>query len=108
LFVIQLSSIPGPMLYALTKWRLVWDDWTGQRTRVIHALQLKYGPIVYVGPNEVHFNFLSALDTIYGLGSGYERTLFYNIFEVFGKKTLFTFANRTVHRKRKVVFVGDY
>ena len=35
------SKIPGPKLYALTKWRLALDDYTGTRTRAIHALRLK-------------------------------------------------------------------
>jgi hypothetical protein len=63
LLLSPLSSIPGPKLYAFTKWRLARDDW-GQRTRTIHALHKKYGPVVRIGPNEVYFNSVSALRTI--------------------------------------------
>ena len=91
-FFSPLSRIPGPRFYAFTKWRLAWDDWTGQRTRKIHALHLKYGPVVRIGPNEVHFNSLSALRTIYGAGSGFERTEFYRMFYKYVRNNFFTFA----------------
>jgi len=107
-FLGPLSHVPGPKLYALTKWRLAWDDWIGQRTRAIHALHLKYGPVVRIGPNEVHFNSLSALRTIYGAGSGFERTSFYAMFDVYGKSNMFTFSNGAEHAKRKRLLSRAY
>ncbi|KAJ6200632.1 putative benzoate 4-monooxygenase cytochrome P450 [Bipolaris maydis] len=77
------------------------DDWTGQQTRKIHALHLKYGPVVRIGPNEVHFNSLSALRTIYGAGSGFECTEFCRMFGTYGRKNVFTFASREEHAQRK-------
>ena len=109
-FLGPLSRVPDPKIYALTKWRLAWDDWTGQRTRAIHALHLKYmyGPAVCIGPNEVHFNSLSALRTIYGAGSGFERTSFYAMFDVYGKSNMFTFSNGAEHAKRKRLLSRAY
>lgn len=107
-FFSPLSRIPGPRFYAFTKWRLAWDDWTGQRTRKIHALHLKYGPVVRIGPNEVHFNSLSALRTIYGAGSGFERTEFYRMFDTYGRKNLFTFASGIEHSQRKRLVARPY
>lgn len=108
LFFSQLSRIPGPRLYALTKWRLAWDDWTGQRTRTIHAHHMRYGPIVRIGPNEVHFCSLSALRSIYGAGSGFERTSFYHMFDAYGKKNLSTFASVADHARRKRLVAHAY
>ncbi|KAG9715090.1 hypothetical protein KCU73_g16031, partial [Aureobasidium melanogenum] len=82
LFLDPESKIPGPKLFALTKWRLALEDFKGTRTRKIHALHERYGPIVRIGPNEVHCNSLNALRTIYGAGSGFERTWFYRMFDV--------------------------
>lgn len=107
-FYNPLSHIPGPKLYAFTKWRLAWDEWNGQRTRTIHALHLKYGPVVRIGPNEVHFNSLSALRTIYGAGSGFERTDFYCMFDVYGRKNMFTFSDGAEHAKRKRLVARPY
>ena len=91
------SKIPGPKLFALTKWRLALEDYKGSRTRTIHALHQKYGPIVRIGPDEVHCNSLNALRTIYGAGSGFERTWFYRMFDAYGKQNLFTFSSVKEH-----------
>ncbi|KAH3912080.1 hypothetical protein HBH56_121360 [Parastagonospora nodorum] len=107
LFLSELSKIPGPKLYALTRWRLARDDW-GQRTRTIDALHKQYGPVVRIGPNEVHFNSTTALRTIYGAGSGFERTNFYAMFDVYGRKNLFTFPGVADHAKRKRLVAHVY
>ena len=103
-----LSKLPGPRLYALSKWRLAYDDWKGTRTRIIWKLHQKYGPAVRVGPDEVSFNSLSALRTIYGAGSGFERTLFYDMFDVYGTKNLFTFHSVKEHADRKKLVAHAY
>jgi len=102
------SKIPGPKLFALTKWRLALEDYRGTRTRTIHALHLKYGPIVRIGPNEIHCNSLNALRTIYGAGSGFERTAFYRMFDVYGKQNLFTFHTVKEHSERKKLVANAY
>lgn len=103
-----LARIPGPKLYALTKWRLALEDWKGTRTRQIYELHQKYGPVVRIGPNEIAFNSLSALRTIYGAGSGFERTSFYSMFDVYTKKNLFTFESVREHSQRKRLLAHAY
>ena len=88
LYLSPLSRIPGPKVYALTKWRLALDEWHGNRTRSIDQLHRQHGPVVRIGPNEVHFNSLTALRTIFGPGSGFERTDFYRMFDAYGKKNV--------------------
>ncbi|KAH8716727.1 cytochrome P450 [Phaeosphaeriaceae sp. PMI808] len=103
----RLGQIPGPKLYAFTKWRLARDDW-GRRTRTINKLHSQYGPVVRIGPNEVHFNSITALRTIYGAGSGFERTNFYSMFDVYGRRNLFTFHSVVDHAKRKRLLAHTY
>ncbi|EME82578.1 uncharacterized protein MYCFIDRAFT_33596 [Pseudocercospora fijiensis CIRAD86] len=103
-----LSKIPGPKLYAITKWRLAWEDWQARRTRTIHALHQKHGPVVRTGPNEVHFNSLTALRTIYGPGSGFGRASFYRMFDVYGKQNLFSFHSAKDHGERKKLLANAY
>ncbi|KAF2206252.1 hypothetical protein CERZMDRAFT_103576 [Cercospora zeae-maydis SCOH1-5] len=108
LYLNDLGKIPGPKLYAITKWRLALEDWRGRRTQTINALHEAYGPMVRVGPNEIHCNSLAALRTIYGAGSGFERTSFYSMFDVYGRKNLFTFSGTKAHGCRKKLIANGY
>jgi cytochrome P450 len=69
---------------------------------------MQHGPIVRIGPNEVHFNSITALRTIYGAGSGFERTAFYSMFNVYGKRNLFTFPTVADHARRKRLLAHAY
>lgn len=103
-----LQRIPGPLLYSLTKWRLALDDLRANRTRRINALHTRYGPVVRVGPSELSFSSLSAVRIIYGAGSGFERTSFYGMFDVYGRPNLFTFAGVDDHSRRKKMLHHAY
>lgn len=108
LYIHPLRSVPGPPLYALTRWCLAYEDLQSRRTRTIHTLHQKYGPAVRIGPNEVHFNSLSALKKIYGPGSVFGRTSFYRMFDVYGEQNLFTFHSSKLHGERKKLLANVY
>lgn len=108
LYIHPLHIIPGPRFFALTRWRLAWEDLQSRRTRTIHALHQRYGPVVRIGPNEIHFNSLSALKKIYGPGSPYGRTSFYRMFDAFGEQNLFTFHSSKLHGERKKLLANVY
>lgn len=103
-----LARIPGPKDFALTRFKLAHEDYKGTRTRKVTALHAKYGPVVRVGPNEVSFNSLSAQRAIYGAGSGFERTGFYQMFEAYGRKNMFSFSTVKEHGERKKIFAHVY
>ncbi|KAJ4213316.1 hypothetical protein NW759_011158 [Fusarium solani] len=103
-----LSRVPGPTAFALTKWRLGYEDWRGTRTPTIQQLHSKYGPAVRIGPNEVSFNSLTALKTVYGPGSRYGRTAFYRMFDVYGEQNLFSFHSVEEHGSRKKLLSHAY
>lgn len=69
-----LARIPGPKSFALTKLYLAREDYNGTRTCKLNAFHNQYGPVVRISPNEITFNSTSALRTIYGAGSDFERT----------------------------------
>ncbi|KAL2833022.1 cytochrome P450 [Aspergillus cavernicola] len=108
LYANPLRKLPGPKLFAITKWRLALADYHGVRTQAIHTLHQKHGTAVRIGPNEVSFSSLSALKTIYGAGSGFERTGFYRMFDVYGRQNLFTFAGVKKHAERKKLLAHAY
>ena len=103
-----LGPIPGPLLYRLSKWRLALDDYRACRTHRIHQLHNRYGPVVRIGPSEVSFTSLTALRKIYGAGSGFERTRFYRMFDVYGRQNLFTFSSTAEHGRRKKMLHHAY
>ncbi|KAF9883358.1 hypothetical protein FE257_003574 [Aspergillus nanangensis] len=103
-----LRSIPGPRLFALTKWRLAYEDYRGARTRYVNDLHRKYGEVVRVGPNEISFNSLSALKTIYGAGTVFQRHRFYRMFDAYGRQNMFSVASSVAHRDRKKLLNHAY
>ncbi|KAL2435302.1 hypothetical protein ABEF95_015292 [Exophiala dermatitidis] len=104
----RLRHIPGPLIYALTRYRLSLDAWNSRYVTAIHKLHDKYGPVVRVEPNQVSFNSLAALRTIYGAGSGFERTNFYDMFISYGHSNMFSFASGKRHRDRKKLISNIY
>lgn len=93
-----LRPIPGPKLFALTKWRLAYEDYRGTRTTFMQVLHEKYGDAVRVGPNEVAFNSLSALRAIYGAGTVFQRSSFYRMFDAYGRQNMFSVSSGRDHR----------
>lgn len=84
LFLAPLARLPGPALSALTRLPLIFVEFTGRRSAWIHALHVKYGPVVRVAPDEVSFATREAAKEIYTSGgSGYDKTSFYRLFEHF-------------------------
>jgi hypothetical protein len=104
----ELRRIPGPLSFALTRLRLAYEAWNGHATRTVNTLHHRYGSVVRIGPNQVSFNSLSALRQIYGAGSGFERTSFYRMFDVYGRPNLFTFKSGNDHRERKKLMSHMY
>ncbi|GAD92318.1 benzoate 4-monooxygenase cytochrome P450, putative [Paecilomyces variotii No. 5] len=107
-FTDPLRCIPGSRLFAITRWRLAYEDWKGTRTRKIHELHTIYGPVVRIAPTEISFNSLTALRSIYGAGSKAQRTDFYRMFDVYGRQNLFTFGPWQMHAQRKKMLNHAY
>ncbi|KAH6890356.1 cytochrome P450 [Thelonectria olida] len=102
-----LSKLPGPLVSNLTSLVLKWHELNANRTMYIHGLHKKYGPVVRIAPNEASFTSPAALKEIYGSGgSGYDKTEFYDLFQVYGRRTMFTTLNKADHAKRKRM-IGD-
>ncbi|KAI0166095.1 cytochrome P450 [Xylariaceae sp. FL1272] len=105
----ELRAIPGPRITLFTSWILKYHEFHARRTAYIHNLHLRYGPVVRVGPNEVSFASLQGIKEIYGSGgSGYDKTEFYDLFRVYGRRTMFTTLNKEDHAKRKRILADRY
>ncbi|KAF5669128.1 benzoate 4-monooxygenase cytochrome P450 [Fusarium circinatum] len=109
--IIRLTSatakVPGPLVSNFTSLVLKWHELNANRTVYIHELHKKYGPVVRIAPNEVSFTSINALKEIYGSGgSGYDKTEFYDLFQVYGKRTMFSTLAKGDHAKRRRM-IGD-
>lgn len=86
-FASPLRKVPGPTISLFTSVLLKWKEINAARTLYIHALHNKYGPVVRIAPNEVSFTSWAALKEIYcSGGSGYDKSDFYDMFKVFGRR----------------------
>lgn len=82
-----LAKLPGPKLTMLTSLLLKWHELKANRREYIHDLHVRYGPVVRVAPNEASFTSPAAVKEIYcSGGSGYDKTEFYDLFKVYGRR----------------------
>ncbi|KUI65586.1 hypothetical protein VM1G_00150 [Cytospora mali] len=104
-----LSRVPGPWYTLFTSIPIKWHEFRANRTRHVDALHRRYGPAVRIAPNEVSFSSAAAVKEIYcSGGSGYDKTEFYNLFTVYGRRTMFSTLNKEDHAKRKRVLADRY
>lgn len=104
-----LARVPGPWHSLFTSLAIKWAEFHAQRTNYIHALHLHYGPVVRIAPNEVSFSSPAAVKEIYcSGGSGYNKTEFYNLFTVYGRRTMFSTLDKEPHAKRKRALADRY
>ena len=97
-----LRCLPGPPASIFTSVALRWHEFRADRTGYIHRLHMRYGPVVRVGPREVSFSSGPAVKEIYGSGgSGYDKTEFYDLFRVLGRRTMFATLNKADVRNRR-------
>ncbi|KAI0866906.1 cytochrome P450 3A13 [Xylaria cubensis] len=104
-----LRILPGPKISLFTSLVLKFHEFRALRTRYIHQLHLRYGPVVRIAPNEASFASLEGIKEIYGSrGSGYDKTEFYDLFQVYGRRTMFTTLDKESHAKRKRILADRY
>ncbi|ROW13084.1 hypothetical protein VPNG_05916 [Cytospora leucostoma] len=104
-----LSRVPGPWYTPFTSLPLRWHEFRAGRTRHIHALHLRHGPVVRIAPGEVSFSSAAGVKEIYASGgSGYDKTEFYDLFTVYGRRTMFSTLRREDHARRKRALADRY
>lgn len=108
LILSPLAKIPGPKLAALTQWWIIYHEFNGDRTLTIHALHEKYGPVVRVSPTEVSFTSPEGVKDIYGAGSTFPKSHFYDLFKYYGERNMFTTLTKKEHGNRKKMITDRY
>lgn len=104
-----LARIPGPWYTLFSSVPLKWQEFHANRTRHVHALHLRYGPVVRLAPSEVSFSSAAAVKEIYcSGGSGYDKTEFYDLFTIYGRRTMFSTLKKEDHARRKRTLADRY
>jgi hypothetical protein len=108
LVISPLAKIPGPKIAALTQWWMIYHEFNGDRTVTIHKLHEKYGPVVRVSPTEVSFTNPEGVKDIYGAGSQFPKSHFYDLFMYYGERNMFTTLTKKEHGDRKKMITDRY
>jgi hypothetical protein len=103
-----LAKVPGPKIAALTQWWIIYHEFNGDRTVTIHKLHEKYGPVVRVSPTEVSFTSPEGVKDIYGAGSTFPKSHFYDLFMYYGERNMFTTLTKKEHGNRKKMITDRY
>ncbi len=96
-----MNAIPGPTISKWVNWRLKLAIISGQRMYYVHQLHQRYGPFVRITPNEVSVADPVAFAKIHKIGSGYEKSSWYEDFTAFPRPTLFVMSDPKVHGARR-------
>ncbi|KAH6655206.1 cytochrome P450 [Truncatella angustata] len=93
-----LRSIPGPFIARFTNFWYLYQLRGGNFEVVNQRLHEKYGPIVRYGPNRYSFATLDAGKAIYGHGTSFPKSSWYNSWRDPGTGVWTLFTDRDVKR----------
>ncbi|KAL1630026.1 hypothetical protein SLS54_000886 [Diplodia seriata] len=103
LFFHPLASVPGPKLAAAsTLYEFYWNAICGGKLfKRLDEMHEKYGPIVRLGPNEVHISDPSYWDVLYNSTNKLDKSAPFYCFDGGTNVTGVTTVKHEVHRKRR-------
>lgn len=74
----------------------------------VDALHRKYGPFVRLTPTEVAVSDLTAFQTIHKIGSGFDKTQWYQELVTLDRSTLFTMTDAKHHAARRKLLARGF
>ncbi|KAF7197679.1 Cytochrome P450 monooxygenase, partial [Pseudocercospora fuligena] len=103
-----LNRIPGPWIAKFSNIRLKLAVISGRRIHYIDALHKKYGPFVRISPDEIAVNDSKAIKQIHGIGSGFEKSSWYDTMVAMERPTLFTMTDGKSHAARRKLLARGF
>ncbi|KAM3425016.1 hypothetical protein BST61_g6986 [Cercospora zeina] len=115
-----LRKVPGPLLARHTNLWIAWKSGKGRSHLFWQELHAKYGPLVRTGPQRVLFSNPDLLSTVYGAGSNYIKSDFYDSFQAElndgterelpspSKANLFSNQDVAYHKRMKAAIAPAY
>ena len=103
-----LNKVPGPWHARWTNIRLKLAVITGQRMYYIHDMHKKYGPVVRLTPTEVAVSDVQAFQQIHKIGSGFNKSQWYDDLTKFERPTLFVMSDAKQHAARRKLLARGF
>jgi cytochrome P450 len=110
-FFTPLRGIPGPWHAGFVNWRLKIAVLGGARADYIHELHQRYGPIVRIAPNEIAINDPASFKDIHKIGSGFNKTNWYEYLNTNGVGKcpgVFNMTNPKEHAARRKLLAKGF
>ncbi|OQO06296.1 Benzoate 4-monooxygenase [Cryoendolithus antarcticus] len=99
----SIQGIPGPFLAKFTNLWYMWECRHGRRYMTVYKAHEQYGKFVRITPNQVSIADPDAIPIVYGHGTGFLKSEYYDAF-VSIQRGLFNTRDRAEHtRKRKTI-----
>jgi cytochrome P450 len=86
------------LLAKLTNKWIFFVELSGYRSETVHKLHERYGPVVQLGPSELSFSNMQAVNDIYGVGT---RCIKAPSYEFYGRLGMFQTRDPEKHRERQ-------
>ncbi|CAK1361556.1 uncharacterized protein RHO25_004867 [Cercospora beticola] len=100
-----LAKYAGPLICSLTDLYKMWATWNDRIPEEMIRLHEKYGDVVRIAPNDLHFNRLEAVNDIYK--RGWQKGEFYKGFDQ-RNPGLFAEPDEGIHARRKRRFGANF
>ncbi|GME48594.1 cytochrome P450 oxidoreductase [Neofusicoccum parvum] len=101
----NLHRIPGPWIRSVSTIPRMWSVYRGRSHEDDLALHRKYGKIVRVAPNTLSISDPKEITKIYGVGTKFYKSRFYELSAVYDEEGLvpdtFVLANKELHSRMK-------
>lgn len=107
-FFHPLAKVPGPFWASLTRLWITKHSWDGDMHRVMIDLHDKHGDLVRTGPNEVSTSDPTAIKTIYGAGTRFNKSDWYSVWQGHRKFDLFAERNERLHGQQRKLISRPY
>ena len=103
-----LRRIPGPWHAHFTNLRLKVAVITGKRVYYVNDLHARYGPVVRISPAEIAVNDVKAFREIHRIGSGFNKSPWYQSFTEAKRPTMFAMTDPKQHAARRKLFARTF
>ncbi|KAK4945759.1 hypothetical protein LTR10_015107 [Elasticomyces elasticus] len=96
-----LRQIPGPKLAALSDLWLLHKLYRLEKCGTLERCFAQYGPIVRIGPKKIALNSIDTIKPIYGVGTRFVKSTWYETWALSGRQNVFTIIDPKAHANRR-------